>query len=305
MAVPDFQAFMLPVLQFLADGNPHTMADLRNNIPKRMGISDADQEELLPSGLRTRCEDRINWSVTYLFQAKALERPKRGTYTISQRGRDLLATNPSRITVALLSQFEDFVLFYKSSPNGDEPSSPSPSLAQATQTPEELLENTYQHLRNTLASEILETLKASKPDFFERLVVRLLVAMGYGGSLQDAGRAVGKTGDGGIDGIIKEDKLGLDNVYLQAKKWNDTPVGVKELRALVGSLSANRATKGVLITTSYFTKEAEEEVKKFREKIVLINGRQLAQLMIDHDVGVAVQKTYWIKKLDQDFFEED
>ncbi len=303
MAVPDFQSFMLPVLRFMADGKPHSIAELRDHIPDLMGISEEDQKDRLPSGLKTRCEDRINWSVTYLFQAKLLERHKRGIYNISDRGRDLLATDPSKITVALLSQYPEFVDFHKANHNGTEKSEPANVPSPATQTPEEVLENTYQQLRDALAAEILDVVKTSKPEFFERLVVRLLVAMGYGGSIQDAGRAVGRAGDGGVDGIIKEDKLGLDNVYIQAKKWTDNAVGVKELRALVGSLSANRATKGVLITTSTFTKDAEDEVKKFREKIVLINGLQLAQLMIEHDVGVAVHKSYLVKKLDQDFFE--
>jgi restriction system protein len=269
-----------------------------------MELSNEDRSEMLPSGLKTRCEDRINWSVTYLFQAKLLERPRRGIYHVSERGVELLARGPEKITVSLLSQYPEFVEFNRPKHNNDDSTDPEPdSGAPQTQTPEERLESGFKELNDALATEVLNLVKESSPDFFERLVVRLLVAMGYGGSIQDAGKAVGKAGDGGIDGIIKEDKLGLDNVYLQAKRYTEQTVGSRIVREFIGSLTLRRARKGVLITTSTFSPDATACVSNLDQRIVLIDGRQLAELMIEHSVGVTVAKSYQLKKLDQDFFE--
>lgn len=309
MAVPDFQSFMLPVLRLAADCQEHPLSDFRARIAPMMSIPDEDMKEMLPSGLKTRYEDRVMWSITYLYSAKLLSRPRRGVYQITERGQQLLATNPEKVTVSLLNQYPEFVEFNKpkhnNGDNGNGGKDGTDLDPIQTQTPEERIESGFQEMKDSLASEVLETVKKGTAEFFERLVVKLLVAMGYGGSIQDAGKAVGKTGDGGIDGIIKEDKLGLDNVFIQAKRYSEQSIGSKIVREFIGSLTVHRARKGVLITTSTFTADAIACVKNLDQRIVLIDGKQLAELMIEHDVGVAAAKTYTLKKLDQDFFEAE
>lgn len=304
MAIPDFQTFMLPVLKFAADGKDHPVSEFRSQIAPIMAIPEDDLKEMLPSGLKTRYEDRVTWSITYLFSAKLLSRPRRGVYNITERGQRLLATNPVKITAALLTRYPEFVEFNRPRRGGGDNSiSETDPVPIQTQTPEERIECGFQELKNSLAAEVLETVIKGSAQFFETLVVKLLVAMGYGGSIQDAGRAVGKTGDGGIDGIIKEDKLGLDNVFIQAKRYSEQPVGSKVVREFIGSLTVHRARKGVLITTSTFTGDAIACVKNLDQRIVLIEGKQLAELMIEYDVGVTVATTYQLKKIDQDFFD--
>jgi restriction system protein len=304
MSVPDFQSFMLPVLNLAADGNEHAVAEFREKLADAMGISVADQEDLLPSGTMTRYQNRIYWSVVYLCKAGALRRPRRGVVQITERGRSLLAEQPGKITIGLLNRFPEFVEFHQPrKSNGERIDLDGDSIITSPQTPEERLESGYQELRNALAIEVLELVKRAPADFFERLVVTLLVAMGYGGSISDAGRAVGKSGDGGIDGIIKEDKLGLDNVYIQAKRYTEQSVGSKVVREFIGSLTVHRARKGVLMTTSTFTPDALASVRNLDQRIVLIDGQQLAGLMIEHNVGVATSKVYELKKIDQDFFD--
>ena len=237
----------------------------------------------------------------YLTKAGALERMKRGVFRITERGKELLALKVPKLTIKDLSQFPEFVAFHKGSQNGDD--EVQEIKAERPQTPEEQLANAYKVLREALANDILETVKKASPAFFEELVVDLLVAMGYGGSVEDAGKAVGGSGDGGIDGIIKEDKLGLDVVYVQAKRWSSS-VGRPVVQAFAGSLEGVRARKGVLITTSSFSQDALEYVRVIEKRIVLIDGTHLADLMIDHDIGVNVIQTYKIKRLDSDYFEE-
>ncbi len=297
---------MLPVLKFAADGKDHSVSEFRESVSSLMAISEEDMQEMLPSGTKTRYEDRVNWSITYLYSARLLVRVRRGVYRISERGQDLLKTKPEKLTVSVLSQYPEFVEFSAPRHNeADRRQSESAGCIPIPQTPEERIEIGFQELNGSLADEILEMVKRGSPSFFEQLVVRLLVAMGYGGSIQDAGKAVGKTGDGGIDGIIKEDKLGLDNVFIQAKRYTDQPVGSKTVREFIGSLTVRRARKGVLISTSTFTSDAISCVQNLDQRIVLIDGRQLADLMIEHNVGVTVAKSYELKKIDQDFFEGD
>jgi len=226
---------------------------------------------------------------------------------IADRGRELLTENHPKITVKILQRYPEFVEFTKgdSTPVVSHSSAPTASDVEGGQTPEERLEFSHQEIQRSLATEVLDAVKRSSPLFFENLVVNLLVAMGYGGSIEDAGKAVGKSGDEGIDGIIKEDKLGLDFVYIQAKKYTDNAVGRPAVQAFAGSLEGHRARKGVMISTSTFSQDAREYVKKIEKKIVLIDGKQLAELMIEHDVGVTLAKTYRVKKLDQDFFESE
>jgi restriction system protein len=297
---------MLPTLKIAADGNEHSMADFRERLAREMGLSPEDLQEKLPSGIQTKFGNRVACSAVWLCRARLFERPRRAVFQITDRGRNLLAEKPEKITVKLLSRFPEFQAFRERRPasSDDAPVRPASAEVEATQTPEERLESSFQELQNSLASEVLDAVKRTSPEFFERLVVKLLVAMGYGGSIQDAGKAVGRAGDEGVDGIIKEDKLGLDVVYIQAKKWGETVVGRPVVQAFAGSLEGHRAQKGVMITTSTFSRDARDFVQRIEKKIVLIDGSQLAGLMIEHDVGVAVTRTYSVKKLDQDFFEE-
>jgi restriction system protein len=245
----------------------------------------------------------VSWARTYLQKAGLLEAARRGHFRITDRGQSILKTKPDRIDGNLLSQFEEFREFQgKKRDRRTERVVEPPLLAE---TPIESLGTQYERLREALASEVLERVKKCSPQFFERLVILLLVRMGYGGSLKDAGQAVGKTKDGGIDGVIREDKLGLASIYVQAKRWNDKPVGSPDIDQFAGALSKKKATKGIFITTSTFTKDALASMRDYSSRIVLIDGIQLAGYMIDHGVGVSIMSTYDIKKIDSDFFEED
>lgn len=264
---------------------------------------------MLPSGTAPMFDNRVGWARTYLKQAALLESRKRGIFSITQRGLQLLSTNPSRIDNSTLEQFPEYLAF-KLRRNDDKPNEQSINAVPKAEhlvsvpesTPEELFSQAYQRLRTNLEGELLEQVKSSSPAFFERLVIDLLVAMGYGGSRQDAGRAIGRSGDGGIDGIIKEDKLGLDVIYVQAKRWEGT-VGRPEIQKFAGALQGQRANKGVFITTSSFSKEAEEYAGVISSKIILITGEYLAKLMVDHNVGVSPVSRFELKRIDSDYFE--
>lgn len=303
MPVPDFESLMLPLLKSAADGKEHRLAETIEVLAQQLHLSEDDRNELLPSGRQPKFDNRVGWARTYLCKAGLLESTGRGRFRITERGRAVLAAPPERLTVAFLQQYPEFKEFYRpwSTP---QQTAKDVSDAKPDQTPEERLESSYQELRRSLAHGLLERIKSCSPKFFERLVVDLLVAMGYGGSRQDAGQAVGHAGDDGIDGIIKEDKLGLDVVYVQAKRWK-TAVGRPIVQAFAGSLEGQKAKRGVLITTSQFSKDAMEYVDKIEKRIVLIDGEQLAELMIDHDVGVAPVATYVVKRVDLDYFEEE
>jgi restriction system protein len=302
MAVPAFNDYLLPVLRHTSDGAEHTIAELVEAIAKHFKLSDADMAEMLPSGTQARHQNRVYWARTYLAKAGLLDATGRGRFKITQRGQDLLATKPNRIDRNTLVQYPEFKAF--SQQTGAAQPAAAVTQQEDTETPEERLETTYQSLRSELAERLLAQVKKATPVFFERLVVDVLVAMGYGGSRVDAGRAVGQAGDGGIDGIIKEDRLGLDIVYIQAKRWENA-VGSPAVRDFVGSLVGNSANKGVMITTSRFSKDAEEYARKIPQKVVLIHGVQLAELMMDFGVGVTTANTYTVKKLDLDYFGED
>ena len=302
MGVPDFQSLMLPLLAALGDGATRRLADLHDTLTERLNVSPHDVKELLPSGRQTRFRNRVAWAKVYLEQAGLVESPQRGLCRITDRGRAVLTQTPERIDIAFLSQFPDFVSYR--SGRGRAPESVGPVSTGEARTPEEALEATHQALREELAAELLDRVKKSPPSFFERLVVELLLRMGYGGSKKDAGEAIGGSGDGGVDGIIKEDRLGLDTIYVQAKRWDGT-VGRPVVQAFAGSLEGQRARKGILITTSQFSSDARDYVERIEKKIVLIDGRLLANLMIEHGLGVATVATYEIKKIDSDYFAED
>jgi len=298
---------MLPFLQFIADGKEHHISELFDHLSKHFSLGDADLKELLPSGRETRFKNRVYWSRVHLGQAKLLDSTGRGRFRITDRGQHLLKKQPDYIDIKLLSQFPEFQEFRgKGNGQGDAPSTVAEAAeVEAAQSPEEMLEANYQHLRRQLAQSLIANIRKAPPEFFEQLVVDLLVAMGYGGSRVDAGQAIGQSGDGGIDGIIKEDRLGLDIVYLQAKRWENS-VGSPEVRNFTGSLEGYGAQKGVLITTSKFTKDAIEFAKRLQQKkLVLIDGDKLTELMMDFGVGVSKVATYTIQKIDPDYFGEE
>jgi restriction system protein len=302
MAIPDYQSIMLPLLKFASDGQEHSLRESIEALADEFSLTAEERRELLPSGQQAIFDNRVGWARTYLKKAGLLRTTRRGYYLITDRGQETLAENPSAINVAFLKQFQEFLEFQKSSKRqADETSEQE---AAHTQTPEEEIEAAYQKLRQGLAAELLQTIKNCSPAFFERLVIDLLVKMGYGGTRKDAGEAVGKSGDGGIDGIIKEDRLGLDIVYVQAKRW-DTTVGRPEIQKFAGALQGQRARKGIFITTSEFSQTAQEYVSRIDSKIVLIDGNTLAQLMTDYNIGVTAVASYELKRVDSDYFTED
>lgn len=302
MTVPDYQKIMLPLLKLLSDNNEHTLSETIEKLAQYFELSDEERKELLPSGRQAKFDNRVGWARTYMKKAGLLESTGRGKFRITERGKQVLQNNPTVIDNNFLMQFPEFQEFRNASRQANQNN--EELQENSDQTPEEVLESSYQALRSELAQEILDRVKKCSPKFFENLVVDLLVAMGYGGSRKDAGEAVGQSGDGGIDGIIKEDKLGLDAVYIQAKRWEAT-VGRPVVQAFAGSLEGQRARKGVIITTSQFSKEARDYVKVIEKRIVLIDGEELAQLMIDHGIGVTEVARYVVKRVDLDYFGDE
>jgi restriction system protein len=303
--IPDYQSIMLPLLESISDSKEHKMRNVTDDLAKKLGVTEAEQKELLPSGVAPVFYNRTAWAKTYLKKAGLIDSPKQGIVVISKRGLDVLNKKPSSINVKFLKQFNEFVEFQTSKREDGEIETDA-NEEQSIQTPEESLETAYQKIRKSLASELINKVIELSPSFFEKLVVELVVKMGYGGSIKDAGKAMGKSGDEGIDGTIKEDKLGLDIIYIQAKRWKPgNVVGRPELQKFVGALAGQGAKKGIFITTSNFTKEAIEYTPRNETKIVLIDGEQLAQLMIDYNLGCTTQQTYEVKKIDNDYFGEE
>ena len=299
MAVPDFQSFFKPWLDFASDGKEHSLVEAREALTKLMDLSRDDLKELLPSGRQTKYVNRVSWAAVYLTKAGLLERARRGVFQITDRGREVLGRRLARIDVRILRQYPEFLDFHEARDRRD--AEPTDQIAD---TPEGTLEQAYASIRANLANEILERIMANSPEFFERLVVDLMVAMGYGGSRADAGKQIGGVGDEGVDGIIKEDRLGLDVVYLQAKRWKGA-VGRPELQKFVGALHGKRDKKGVFITTGRFAEEARRYVEAIDPKVSLIDGHELAELMIDYDLGTTTLTTYSLKRLDSDYFIEE
>lgn len=299
MAVPPFQDLFLPFLTFIADGGEYEWQTVADHLEAAFSLSPEDTGEILPSGRQTRFMNRVAWTRTYLGKALLLEPVGRGRFRITQRGLDLLATNPKRVDNRTLKQYDEFQSFHQAA--GRDTKGSGDEQLPTIETPEERLEASYQALRKELVQALLQQIYNTSPAFFEQLVVDILVAMGYGGSRVDAGNAVGKSGDEGIDGIIKEDRLGLDIIYLQAKRWQNA-VGRPDVQAFVGSLVGKGASKGVMLTASRFTDDARQFVKHLQQKVVLIDGEELAGLMIDFNVGVATTMQYAVKKIDIDYF---
>lgn len=284
-----------------SNGQPLAIKVAVEKLATEMGLSEEDRSELLPSGRQSRFTNRVNWTASHLRAAKLFESAGRGLVVITDRGKELLASNPSGINLKTLMQYPEFQEFRGGSSDGDPAEAKE---VESTDTPEEAIEKSYKALRAEIVADVLARLKTCTPAFFEQIVVQLVVRMGYGGSLKDAGQAVGKSHDGGIDGVIKQDKLGLDVVYLQAKRWENT-VGRREVQQFAGALAGQQANRGVFITTSDFSSEAVAYAKQVATKIVLINGKQLAEYMFDHDLGVTSTLTLSLKKIDSDFFEEE
>lgn len=299
MPIPDFQTAMRPLLVEVENGQTRRMRDVVSRLADHFALTEAERSQLIPSGRQALFHNRVAWARTYLVKAGLLESPERGAIRITARGRQALQDCPQRVDMKYLQQYPEFQAFRTSTRSHQgEPVTKSEDAA----TPLETLESTWNVLRDQLADELLAQVKAVSPGFFERLVLEVLVEMGYGGSLRDASRAVGASRDGGIDGIINEDRLGLDTIYVQAKRWEGT-VGRPDVQGFAGSLEGVRARKGVFITTSTFSRDAEEYVKRIEKRIVLIDGQQLVQLMIDHGVGVSVAEEYKVWRIDSDYFE--
>jgi restriction system protein len=298
MPVPDVHALMRPWLELLADGQEHTLQESIQTLGDGFNLSPDERSELLPSGFQPKFTNRVAWAATHLNKARAIERVGRGRYRITDRGRQLLTSGqPVSPQLAQFHEYQEFKGRAKS------PGVSSPPTFDDV-APAELIDAAIQSVRAAVAIELLDRIKAAPPDFFERLVVELLIGMGYGGSRRDAGQAVGKSGDGGIDGVIKEDRLGLDAVYIQAKRW-ENPVGRPMVQQFSGSLDQHKATKGVLITTSSFTADARQYVRSIGKRIVLIDGVELAELLMDNEVGVVTEASYRLVRVDQGFFEPE
>jgi len=301
MSVPDFQSFFKPILDIASDEKEHSLSEAREQVSSIFNLNDEDLSELLPSRNQTKYDNRVSWAISYLVQAKILRRPRRGFFQITDRGIELHSKSYKRIDVKILNKYPEFVEFHQAT-RKNKPDVTDIDL-KISQTPEELLQEAYHNIRNDLANEILNKIKENSPKFFERLVIDLMVTMGYGGSRIDAGKSIGQSGDEGIDGIIKEDRLGLDVIYLQAKRWEGT-VGRPEIQKFVGALHGKRAKKGVFITTGKFSSDAEQYVEVIDPKVIVIDGFTLANFMIDYNLGTTITANYEIKRIDSDYFEE-
>lgn len=299
MSVPDYESTMLPILRFLEDGQVRKTSEIVNYVAKHFSLTTDDMKELIPSGRAKLVNNRVGWACTYLRKAGLISSPQRAYNKITDDGLSAIAQRPERIDTAFLSQFEQFKEFQEqnrsSAGQDDEP------VIADDRTPEEIIGVQSEIISNSLQNDLLEQISTMEPDAFEQLVVDLLVAMGYGGTVEDAGRAIGQSNDGGVDGAIMEDVLGLDTIYVQAKRWKNS-VPVKEVRDFAGALLSKRSNKGVFITTSSFPPSAHEFVESIDRKIILVDGKRLATLMVKYNLGVSVKNTIEIKELDSDYF---
>ncbi|TAV81568.1 restriction endonuclease [Rhizobium leguminosarum] len=305
MPIPDYQTLMLPVLRISAEGEAR-VPEAASKIADELGLSTEEREEMLPSGRQRLLHNRIHWAKFYMTRAGLIDSPARGRFVISDAGNKLLKTNPVAINVETLKTYPSFVDFYNASNEGSSEGATESAPAEAVATPEEQIDAAQGILHAALKAELLQRLLAQSPAFFERAIIDLLVGMGYGGTHEDAAKRLGKVGDGGIDGIIDEDRLGLDRIYVQAKRYaSHVPVGRPEVQAFIGSLVGFGATKGVFVTTSVFSAPALEFVRHLPQRVILIDGSRLADLMIEHGVGVRVARVVEVKRLDEDFFLEE
>ena len=298
MSIPKHNQMYLPFLNFLGDGQCHTIADIIKHLAQEMCVTDEERKEMLPSGVTSKFGSRVGWTRTYLGKAGLLETVKRGVLVISDEGKRVLSSNPTVLDDDYLMQYEGFREF--KTPSSDSPVLPSTSDA----TPQDELEDAFQKINSALISDLLTEIMGQTPEFFENLVVQLLVKMGYGGSVSDAGKVLGKTGDEGIDGVVREDKLGFSLIYIQAKRWDlGNSIGRPEIQKFVGALAGAGASKGLFITTAGFSKEAYTYAdRQHTTKVVLVDGKTLANLMIEYNLGVSTQIVYELKRVDTDYF---
>ena len=301
MSLPSYQQLMLPALQTLGQRYEEiSVAGLEDEIVKTLKITPEQRSQMLPSGNQTIFGNRLNWARSYLSKAGLIELPRRGYCRATDRGRQLLAEGVNEIDLSVLERYPEFIAW-----RGQQKTDQPPGQAPSAESPEEVIATSFELLNSGLAREIVERVHSFSPGFFERLIVDLLVRMGYGGGRQEMGRSLGRAGDGGVDGVIKEDELGLDVVYVQAKRLDpDTGVPLREVRDFVGGLEAYRATKGVFVTTSYFPSTAYDFITRVSKRVVLIDGQELANLMIRHRVGVRIKDTYELKRIDEAYFVE-
>jgi restriction system protein len=302
MTIPDFQTIMLPFLKFAGDGQEHAKAEVVDKLAADFKLSAIELKELLPSGKQELFDNRVGWTRTYLKKAGLIDTTRRGYFRITERGKEVLKQNPSKIDVKFLNHYPEFKEFHTYKNNKSENIS---SKDDEKTTPQEKLYNAYEQINEELARDILQQLKTASPKSFEHIVVDLLVKMGYGGSDKDAGQAIGRSGDEGVDGVINQDILGIDRIYIQAKRWNGGAVGHSEIRNFIGALDFKHAERGIFMTTSTFTKDIIEKVDRSSKRIILIDGDELARLMVVHKVGVSVEDTFELKKLDMDYFIEE
>ncbi len=302
MAIPDYESLMLPLLEFLMDGQAKSIHDATQYMVDRFKLTEDEINERIPSGQSTYIKNRTGWARTYLKKAGLLNSPKRGFVQITERGKEAISAGLEKVDRKYLEQFPEFTEFQKRSNKKDEKNIPF----SGKETPEETIESSYQELRSQLADELLDQVRSCSPEFFERMVVELIVTMGYGGSFRDAAQATQRSHDGGIDGVIKEDRLGLDTIYIQAKKWDESrSIQRPEIQKFAGALQGVRARKGIFITTSFFSSGAIEFANSIESKIVLLDADQLAQHMIDFGIGVSTHQIYELKRIDTDYFGEE
>jgi restriction system protein len=294
---------MLPILELMSDKKERDIRSIVSFICDKFNLTDEERTELLPSGSQEIIINRVSWSKTYLNKAKLLVSPRRAKFVITEQGLRILASKPKRIDIKFLRELPDFKGWYLRSSKKDNSNIKQEEDIETGKTPEELLGYSFNQLKNELAAELIEKIKNCSAGFFEWLVIDLLIKMGYGGSKKEAGKIVGKSGDGGIDGIIKEDKLGLDTIYVQAKKW-DATVPIGHVRDFAGSLLSKKSKKGIFISTSNYPKGAYDFVSSIEPKIILIDGKELAELMIEYNVGVTTKNCYEVKRMDSDYFED-
>lgn len=311
MAVPDFQSLMLPVLKELADGKEHELKSLYISVGERVGLTEEQKEELLPSGRQRVYHNRIGWANFYLSKAGLVDKVRRAVFTISSEGKSLLATNPAAISKSTLEEYPAYIEYIQSiRPNAREITQTNQltnlAIEESELSPTEQMSVSFETIQSELVDELLDVIRMGSPKFFETLVVDLMLAMGYGGWSKDSGKATQYNADGGIDGVINEDPLGLETIYLQAKRYSEgNTVGRPDIQAFSGALDMQRARKGVFITTSKFSSDALDYVQRIEKKIVLIDGQQLAEMMIKYNLGVSVKDTYQVKNIDTDYFNED